>query len=178
MLDILNQNGKKLDVTKSKESVHIDGDWHRAVHVWFINSKGELLIQRRSKIVVNHPDMWDISVAGHVSAEDGSEKTALREVREEIGIRLKKNQLKYLCSLTKKKVQNEGTYINNEHNDIYLVEMDLKIKELILQKEEVEEVRYISWREFKSWVDEKRKDIVPHQEEYLLLFDYLSKNYS
>lgn len=177
MLEILDQDGQKLGIVKSNKSVHTDGDWHRAVHVWLIDPQGKLLIQRRSKMVANHPDKWDISTAGHVSQGEDSVTTALREAKEELGIELKKNQLQYLGSLTKQPVQNKGTYINNEHNDVYLVEMDLNIEELTLQKEEVSEVRLMPWKEFKSWVDEEREDIVPHSKEYSLLFDYLDKHY-
>lgn len=177
MLDVLNEDGKKLGITKSKESVHVDGDWHRAVHVWFVNSHGELLIQRRSKMLISSPNKWDISAAGHVSEGDNSEVAALREIEEEIGIQLKGSLLQRLGSVVQQSVLNEGTYINNEHNDVYLVEMNLKIEEFSLQEEEVEEVRYIPWREFGSWVDEGRKDVVPHPKEYSLLFSYLGKHY-
>jgi len=177
MLEILNQDGKKIGISKSKESVHADGDWHRAAHTWFINSAGELLIQRRSKTKINHPNQWDVSAAGHVSEGENSETSALREIEEEVGMRLNKSQLQHLGSVVQQSVLNEGTYINNGHNDVYLVEMDFKIEELTLQKDEVGEVRYIPWREFKSWVDEERKDVVPHPEEYSLLFSFLSKHY-
>lgn len=88
-------------------------------------------------------------------------------------MQLKKEQLQHLGSVVQQSVLNKGTYINNGHNDIYLVEMNIKIKELTLQKEEVEEVKYIPWREFKAWVDKDRKDVVPHPKEYSLLFNYL-----
>ncbi len=31
MLEIFNEKGEKLGLTKSKEDVRVDGDWHRAV---------------------------------------------------------------------------------------------------------------------------------------------------
>jgi len=177
ILDILNEKGEKIGVTKEKDQVHIDGDWHRAVHIWFINPKGELLIQRRSKTKINHPNMWDISAAGHVSAGEDSKISALREIEEEVGIRLKESDLQHLGSLTQRSVLNERTYINNEYNDVYLVEMEIDTGKLNLQVGEVEEVRLIPWKEFRRWVQDKKEDVVPHPGEYKLLFEHLEKHY-
>ena len=45
--DILDENGKKTGKTKLRKEVHKDGDWHKAVHVWIINDKNEILLQRK-----------------------------------------------------------------------------------------------------------------------------------
>ena len=177
MFDVLNKDGESLGIQKSKGQVHIDGDWHRAAHVWFINGEGELLIQRRSEAVLNHPDMWSISAAGHIPAGEDSKTSALREVEEEISIHLDGDELKFLGSVAKQLVSNEGTYVDNEHDDIYLVEMEIDPGALDLQKGEVAEVRLIPWRELRVWVNENRKDVVPYPAEYKLLFDYLEKKY-
>ncbi len=121
--------------------------------------------------------MWDISAAGHVSAGEDSETSALREIEEEVGVRLKKSDLKILGSVTQQEVQNEGTYVNNEYNDIYLVEMEIDTGKLNLQGDEVEEVRLISWKELYSWVRNKKEDLVSHPAEHKLLFEYLEKHY-
>jgi isopentenyldiphosphate isomerase len=53
--------------------VHRDGDWHRSVHIWVLNSeKGELLMQKRVAFKDSWPSHWDIGCAGHVSAGDTS----------------------------------------------------------------------------------------------------------
>jgi hypothetical protein len=44
-----------LKVNKPRQAVHRDGDWHRAVHIWLINSKGELVLQKRSKFKDTFP---------------------------------------------------------------------------------------------------------------------------
>ena len=47
-IDILDKDGNKKGITKTKSEIHKNGDWHRASLVWIINSRNELLIQRRS----------------------------------------------------------------------------------------------------------------------------------
>ena len=44
--DILDENGNKTGKTKLRSEVHRDGDWHKAVHIWIINNKGDILLQR------------------------------------------------------------------------------------------------------------------------------------
>ena len=41
--DILDENGNKTGQTKLRSEVHRDGDWHKAVHIWIFNDKGEAL---------------------------------------------------------------------------------------------------------------------------------------
>jgi isopentenyldiphosphate isomerase len=62
-LDIYDSEGKSLGIKVTKKEAHEKGLWHRAAHVWIINSRKELLIQKRSPVVDNHPNEWDISVA-------------------------------------------------------------------------------------------------------------------
>lgn len=121
--------------------------------------------------------MWDISVAGHLSAGEDSETSALWEIEEEVGIRLEKANLQYLGSLIQQSVLNEGTYINNEYTNVYLVETEIDTEKLTLQDSEVEEVRLIPWKELRKWIQDKREDVVSHPGEYKLLFEYLEKRY-
>ena len=174
-IDILNKDGNKTGSTKSKPSIHKDGDWHKAVHIWILNSRSELLIQRRSSTKENYPNLWDISVAGHVSAGEDSTSSALREIEEEIGVRLNKEHLQHLFTTIEQVVLNEGAYIDNEIHDVYLVRTDLDISDITIQEEEVAEVKFINFQELKKKVLDGDNDFVPHQEEYKKLFEHLEK---
>ena len=61
---------------------------HRAVHVLIFNQRGELFLQQRALWKDDFPGVWDSSSSGHVSAGDGMDETALREVAEELGVEL------------------------------------------------------------------------------------------
>jgi 16S rRNA (adenine1518-N6/adenine1519-N6)-dimethyltransferase len=54
--------------------------------VFAINGRGELLLQRRSRLKDAHPGVWDSSVAGHLDAGEGYREAAIREMEEEMGI--------------------------------------------------------------------------------------------
>lgn len=173
MIDVLTPEGKPTGISKTKEDIHLAGDWHRAVHVWVVRPNGELLIQKRAADKDNHPNKWDISAAGHVSAGEGAVLSAQREVEEEIGLPLTEDQLEYIGTLTLDSALNGGTYLNREYNDVYLVQFDGELTDLNRQVEEVQELRFIHWTELRQWVAEKRTDLVWHFEEYELLFEVL-----
>ncbi|MGH7936574.1 MAG: NUDIX domain-containing protein, partial [Chthoniobacterales bacterium] len=71
---------------ESRAKVHGNNLRHRAVHLFIFNRGGELLLQKRSRWKDRHPRLWDSSAAGHVSAGEGYDETAERELREELGI--------------------------------------------------------------------------------------------
>jgi isopentenyldiphosphate isomerase len=55
-IDILDESGKPTGEKKSKKEVHEKGYWHRVVHLWLLNSRQELLIQKRSHEKDSYPD--------------------------------------------------------------------------------------------------------------------------
>ena len=69
MLDVFDINGKHVG-TMERKKAHGEnaGAYHKAVHIWFVNDKGEILVQKRADFKYEHPNMWDIPSAGHVDA--------------------------------------------------------------------------------------------------------------
>ena len=176
-LDILDENGNKTGEKKLRSDVHSKGYWHKGIHIWIINSKKELLVQRRSANKDVYPNKLYISVAGHpVSGEDEIESIK-REFKEEIGIEINKNKLEYLFTFAQKVVENDGKFLDNQFYDVYLVEMDLDITKLKLQEDEVSEVMNIYYRDFEKMIKNKNKDIVNHPEEWERLFKILHEKY-
>ena len=48
LFDVLNEDGRYTGRTESRENCHKKGLWHKAVVVFVINSKGQVLLQKRS----------------------------------------------------------------------------------------------------------------------------------
>jgi isopentenyl-diphosphate delta-isomerase type 1 len=71
---------------EEKDECHRKGLLHRAIHVLVFNSKGDLLLQKRSLGKKTYPGRWTSSCSGHVSRGESYEEAARRELREEIGI--------------------------------------------------------------------------------------------
>lgn len=170
-LDIYNSDGSLTGEKKSKKEAHEKGLLHKTVHIWFINSNKEVLIQKRSPLMDSYPNKWDISVAGHISAGEDVLTSALRETKEEIGLKLKADDLIKIGELRQSSQRED--YINNEINSIYIVKMDLDVDSLIKQPEEVSELKYIPYQKLKTIVKNEDPSFVPRVEEYKLLFDYI-----
>lgn len=68
LIDIFDENNNPRGIQKLKSEAHKEGIWHRAVHIWIYNLKGEILLQLRSKNKELYPDRWDVSAAGHGGA--------------------------------------------------------------------------------------------------------------
>jgi isopentenyldiphosphate isomerase len=173
MIDVLNPDGSRTGTQVSKKEAHIKGLWHRSAHVWFVNKKGEILLQKRAANIESHPGEYDISAAGHLTAGDTQIMGALREIKEELGLDLEEKDLIKIGEVKNESVQRGGAYINKEYNDIYVVHTDIPAEDFILQESEVELVKYIPTEELKSWIAEEKKDLVMHPEEFKILFAYL-----
>ena len=85
LFDVVDE-GDRVIASKSRHEVHTRGLLHRAVHVFVFNRAGELFLQKRSRWKDAHPSRWDSSAAGHVDAGRDYDETAVRELREELGI--------------------------------------------------------------------------------------------
>ncbi|KAM7459718.1 hypothetical protein LguiA_036712 [Lonicera macranthoides] len=180
--DVLNKTGQKTGTTKPRGDVHRDGDYHRAVHVWiFAESTQELLLQRRADCKDSWPRLWDSSSAGHISAGDSSLITARRELHEELGVILPKDAFEFLFFFLQECVINDGNFINNEFNDVYLVTTSapIPVEAFTLQASEVSAVKYISFEEYRSLLANEDPEYVPYDVngQYGQLFDIIAKRY-
>jgi isopentenyl-diphosphate Delta-isomerase len=70
----------------TKEEAWTNGLRHRIARISVLNSRGQLLVQKRSFDKPLYPGCWDISVSGHVDEGETYMQAALRELSEEIGI--------------------------------------------------------------------------------------------
>ena len=183
--DVLTEEGKPAGIKKERRQVHRDGDWHGASRIWLVRyRKGrdakrrpEVLLQRRSSLKDSYPGLWDVSAAGHVSAGGNYLETAVRETGEEIGVRLAPEELVYLFSLRSETIWSfrGENFTDREFHAVYLAEKDVDPEELILQKEEVAEVRWIDAGELYSALKEEQIASCIHMEEYEKLYPILTE---
>ena len=143
MFDVYDIDGNYLGI-KSKSFCHSEnpGCYHKPVWIWIINSKNEILIQKRSSQKKKSPNKWDMPSAGHVNAGESIIDGAIRETKEELGIDTKENDYEFI----KEYINEKG----HELAQIYLLKLDKNIDDFILQKEEVAEVKWVNLDEFKN----------------------------
>ena len=86
-LDVVNDRDEVIG-RRTRREVHRLGLTHRAAHVLVFNSRGQVFLQKRSLKKDRQPGLWDSSASGHVDSGEGYDACAVRELREEIGLRL------------------------------------------------------------------------------------------
>jgi isopentenyldiphosphate isomerase len=59
---------------------------HKHVRLLLLNSKGRLILQRRSKWKGDNAGLWDKTIGGHVSTDEDYDLTMLKECSQELGI--------------------------------------------------------------------------------------------
>jgi len=72
----------------TRGEVHTRKLLHRAVHVFVTNKRDDLLLQQRSIFKDAHPGVWDSSVSGHLDSGEDYSEAVIRELEEEMGIRV------------------------------------------------------------------------------------------
>ena len=174
--DILDENGNKTGKTKLRIEVHRDGDWHKAVHIWIFNNNGDILLQRRCAFKDSNPNMLDISSAGHLSAGDDSITGAIRELKEELGLDINPDELKFIKTL-KRSSRYTQSFINNEFDDMYILITDKDISEMKYQESEISEIFFVSYKKFKEMVKNKQEDLLMHNDEFEILFNMFDEKF-
>jgi len=167
ILDIWNENGKPTGQSADKAVLHQNGLFHPTVHIWFYTPTPNILLQKRTANKLIFPNLWDVSVAGHVASGETVLEGATREIEEEIGLSVKPEDLN-LISVRKNVNKFSNGIIDAEFQHVFLCELSVAIEALRIQKEEVDAVRLFSFVELKQCQAHKHPDfsIVPADMEY------------
>jgi len=158
MFDVYDENGNHLGV-RSKSFCHSEnpGVWHKPVWIWIVNRRGGgILVQKRASTKKKSPNKFDMPSAGHVQAGETLRQACVRETKEELGLDVKEENFVFL-----KEWKNQRGW---EFAEIFLLDTDAKVSDMTLQKEEVAEVRWLSFDEFESLL--YSEDFCAHAKEY------------
>jgi 16S rRNA (adenine1518-N6/adenine1519-N6)-dimethyltransferase len=85
IFDVVDEHDRVLGQAP-RSVVHARKLLHRAVHIFVFNSRGELLLQKRSALKDEYPLCYTSSASGHLSAGESYETAAPRELDEELGL--------------------------------------------------------------------------------------------
>lgn len=146
-LDILDENGKRTGEIRLKEEAHQLGLFHPTVHIWFYTKRGEILMQKRASGKDTFPGFWDVSVAGHIHAGESIDEAALREVKEEIGIDIKADELQSIDIRKNVNIHPNGIK-DCEFQHVFIAQLTQSLEELSKQEEEVDGLQLLTLEAF------------------------------
>lgn len=174
-IDVLDENGLFTGEILPRSEVHKKGLWHRAIIVAIVNEKNQILLQKRAATKDKNANMWDVSVAGHISAGQDSLSAAAREINEEVcvmlGYKTEIKDFRYMYSFRKEEIIKDN-FIERQFYDLFILrEFGLDDKTIHFQKEEVQAVKFVDFAELKQM--EENNEIVQRPEVYSVLLKYL-----
>ena len=142
LVDIYNNKHEKLNYTKGRKEL-VDGEFRLSCFVWIINDNDELLIQQRLASAKNCPNMWETTSGGAIAGDDAISGT-LRELEEELGIKAKKEDLRFI-----------GSYARiNDFVEVFLLKSNVELEKLELQEDEVQQAKWVTIEEFEKIIKE------------------------
>lgn len=148
MFDVYTRDGKYMGI-KLKSFCHSSNPqvYHKPVWIWIVNEKGEILVQKRADCKKSSPGLYDMPSAGHVHSGESIIDGCVRETYEELGIRFDANRFQFI---------EEYIYDKSwELAQVYLLKVDISECKFRLEHNEVAEVKWLTFEEFKKFIYSK-----------------------
>lgn len=131
--DVYDIDGVKLGYTKRSDEEFHEREYHIGASLWIANPQGDLLIQKRASSKKVCPNFWSIT-GGKARAGESSITACMREVEEEIGLRLCEHDISFLY----RSVGADMLF------DDYIAIVDSQIDKAVLNLSEVSEIKWAS----------------------------------
>lgn len=130
-LDVYDANWNFLNRSIRRGQKLAENEFHLGVQIWVRNSNGEFLIQKRPMSLKVLPGIW-ATTAGAVEAGEDVLDGAVRELEEEVGIKVASDELQLIYK----------TKTTHFLGTVYLLKKDILLDELVLQTDEVSQVKW------------------------------------
>ena len=164
LVDKFDNKRRALGIVRERKE-KVPGEYRQSMHCWIINDKGQFLIQKRSDTKDSYPGYWAVTGGGTDSGETTLD-TVFRECKEELGLNVEADNLE-LIMVIKRKV----TFI-----DIYLWKANIDLKDVVMQEEEVQDVKWATYEEIKKMAE--AGEFAPNVASYMEMFMRLVKEFS
>lgn len=139
--ELLDKEGNKTGETFVRGNTMPEGRYHLGADVWIVNSEGKFLIQKRSPLKKNEPNVWAMT-GGSVIAGENSLEAIQREVAEELGLTISQEKFQLIKRFC---VEDNKVWI-----DTYLLKQEINLEDVILQEEEVSSIAWASYEEIEE----------------------------
>ena len=155
LADVLDDKGETTGKVLPIEEIHEKELWHGVAHIWVYNKHGQMLMQHRSSTVKWGADQWDLAGGGHISAAETPQQAALRELYEELGLKLNEEKLK---AAGKTYAENTSSPRGKRHKAWewnYIAQMDVDLAEVKLQEAESQGVKWIDLDQLEAELEDE-----------------------
>lgn len=136
--DLYNEKRELTGKTVQKKEPIPTGYYYVTVVIFIQNDQNEFLIQKRS---IDKGGDW-ANTGGHPKTGESSLEGAVTELKEELGIDVNPNKL-----ILFKTVKTDNNFI-----DLYYLKSNINLDDIIMQQEEVQDVKWFSIEEIDSLI--------------------------
>lgn len=124
-----------------KLQAHQVGALHRAFSVFVLNSKGEMLMQRRALTKYHSGGLWTNTCCSHPRPGEETLAAANRRLKEEMGMELELKEIgAFIYKTSEKSAGFENGLTEHEFDHVFTAISD---KDPMINKEEVEEFKWM-----------------------------------
>ena len=176
-LTVYDKANNPIGIVNRKEAIE-QGLLVEGVQLWIINpDNNQVLMQKRNRNKKNNPGKIDVSVSGHVKPDETPTQAMLREAREEIGFRdsqllFGKMQKFTQTQIDLRKFGRQGNYAMT----FFLAFLNFPLDTYIKNDEEVEQLFFMDYEEFKSKVRKGDTEmLMPNSEQTESIFSILDE---
>lgn len=155
-VDIVDENNRALDFSLPISIANINGAWHRGCHAIMTTPGNYTLVQKRSKRIVFSPSLVDVTLGGHIDAGEQPTQAMVREVLEEIGLRVAPQDLRLLEIHKRSSYHPHYKYYSKIFIYAYHVPIAEDNPQLTLQTSEVQSVKLLSPLQLKRLLKRRR----------------------
>lgn len=158
VIDLYNKEKQKLNktFTRGKDKLNKD-EYYLLEQIWIINKNKEILLTKRNKNK-SYGGLWE-PTTGHVKTKEKDIEGALRELKEELNITVKKQELTYIKHII----------IDSKIIDIWLLNKDIKLEQITKEQDEVTNIKYVSIQKFKEM--QKNNELTPNLEYFIDVYE-------
>ena len=139
--DLYDRNRLPLGRTHLRGTPCANGEFHLVVSIWTVDSSGNILLTLRDPIKESYPNHWE-NTGGSALAGETSLQAAVRELEEETGIVATEAELRFLATEITR-----DTFV-----DHYFLRRDLPLSEILLQKGETADARWVTLEQLDAMV--------------------------
>lgn len=131
--------------TGEKQTVHVKGQLHRALSVFILNGKGEMLLQQRAAGKYHSGGLWSNACCSHPCPGETTTAAAHRRLQEELGFDTglePLNVLRYRADVG-------NGLIENEYDHLFIGWYDGPVQP---HADEVQDYKYLSMADIEDWL--------------------------
>ena len=158
--DLYDENKKLTGETIFKGEPVPKGRYYITVAIFIQNEAGKFLIQKR---VMKKDGKW-ATTGGHPVSGESSKQGIITEIKEELGIDVESKNIQLF-----KTIKTEDDFV-----DLYYLKENVNIKNVIVQQEEVEKVKWASIEEIKDMI-QNNEFSESHTEFFMMCLEFLNE---